>query len=240
MKNVLIILVATVSLSFCSTLTDNTKESKNQNHEEFFKTNIVNELKNYGDCLKYTLCKKDEEKVDLVHSLEKVLLVPNSNKIYFITYTTKAGNGCRGCSVSTNVFLYEKINDKYNLIAKSINLDVPSFWGEAPNFEVKEIGKNNYALTTEVGFGQGGYSEEYLYIFIEKNRILEKIGAILINSTSESNGVYKTSESKYSFIKSNKKYFDIKLVTENFVETKKVNTENETYIYKNHKYTIKK
>ena len=63
-------------------------------------------------------------------------MVPNSNKIFFITYVTNS-HSCFACGVATNIFLYEKNKDNMKLISKDLKSDVSSTFGEAPDFKLR-------------------------------------------------------------------------------------------------------
>ncbi|MGJ0319019.1 hypothetical protein NG767_09775 [Aliarcobacter cryaerophilus] len=213
------------------------EKSISKEQQEFFEKEIVSQLKTHGDCKVYNIC-DGEKKADILFKLKDVILVPNSNKIYFITYATNS-HSCFACSVATNIFLYEKIDNKMKLISKDLKADVYSTFGEAPNFKLIEVGKNNYSLSYISSQGHGGI-ENYLTIFsMDKNK-LKKIASILIEYMRDSVMPYDEIQTKYSFVKSDKKFYDIKLDVTKLKDSKVVKTYKEIYTYKNGKYSLNK
>ena len=176
------------------------EKSISKEQQEFFEKEIVSQLKAHGDCKVYNIC-DGEKKADILFKLKDVILVPNSNKIYFITYATNS-HSCFACSVATNIFLYEKIDNKMKLISKDLKADVSSTFGEAPDFKLIEVGKNNYSLSYISSQGHGSI-EDYL-------------------------------------VKSDKKFYDIKLDVTELEDSKVVKKYKEIYVYKNGKYSLNK
>ena len=213
------------------------EKSISKEQQEFFEKEIVSQLKAHGDCKVYNIC-DGEKKADILFKLKDVILVPNSNKIYFITYATNSYS-CFACSVATNIFLYEKIDNKMKLISKDLKADVYSTFGEAPNFKLIEVGKNNYALSYIASQGHGSV-QDYLVIFsMEKNK-LKKIASINLDSSRDVGMVYHETKTKYTFVKSDKKFYDIKLDVTELKNRKVVKTYKEIYTYKNGKYSLNK
>ena len=80
------------------------EKSISKEYQSFFEKEIVSQLKSHGDCKVYNIC-DGEEKKEISFKLKDVILVPNSNKIFFITYVTNS-HSCFACGVATNIFLY--------------------------------------------------------------------------------------------------------------------------------------
>src|SRR5574344_2244846 len=157
------------------------EKSISKEYQSFFEKEIVSQLKSHGDCKAYNIC--DDKKTEISYKLKDIILVPNSNKIYFITYVT-SGYSCFACGVATNIFLYEKNKDNMKLISKDLKADVSSTFGEAPDFKLIEVGKNNYSLSYISSQGHGSI-EDYLVIFsMEKNK-LKKIASINLDSSRD-------------------------------------------------------
>ena len=137
------------------------------------------------------------------------------------------------------VGLGEKIDNKMKLISKDLKADVYSTFGEAPNFKLIEVGKNNYSLSYISSQGHGSI-EDYLVIFsMEKNK-LKKIASINLDSSRDVGMVYHETKTKYTFVKSDKKFYDIKLDVTELEDSKVVKTYKEIYTYKNGKYSLNK
>ena len=77
------------------------EKSISKEQQEFFEKEIVSQLKSHGDCKAYNIC-DGEEKKEISFKLKDVILVPNSNKIFFITYVTNS-HSCFACGVATNI-----------------------------------------------------------------------------------------------------------------------------------------
>ena len=169
------------------------EKSISKEYQSFFEKEIVSQLKSHGDCKVYNIC-DGEEKKEISFKLKDVILVPNSNKIFFITYVTNS-HSCFACGVATNIFLYEKNKDNMKLISKDLKADVSSIFGEAPDFKLIEVGKNNYSLSYISSQGHGSI-EDYLVIFsMEKNK-LKKIASINLDSSRDVGMVYHETKTK--------------------------------------------
>ncbi len=213
------------------------EKSISKEQQDFFEKEIVSQLKSHGDCKVYNIC-DDDKKTEISYKLKDVILVPNSNKIFFITYVTNS-HSCFACGVATNIFLYEKNKDNMKLISKDLKADVSSTFGEAPDFKLIEVGKNNYSLSYISSQGHGSV-QDYLVIFsMEKNK-LKKIASINLDSSRDVGMVYHETKTKYTFVKSDKKFYDIKLDVTELEDSKVVKTYKEIYTYKNGKYSLNK
>ncbi len=74
---------------------------------------------------------------------------------------------------------------------------------------------------------------------MDKNK-LKKIASILIEYMRDSVMPYDEIQTKYSFVKSDKKFYDIKLDVTKLKDSKVVKTYKEIYTYKNGKYSLNK
>ena len=69
---------------------------------------------------------------------------------------------------------------------------------------------------------------------------LKKIASINLDSSRDVGMVYHETKTKYTFVKSDKKFYDIKLDVTELEDSKVVKTYKEIYTYKNGKYSLNK
>ena len=74
---------------------------------------------------------------------------------------------------------------------------------------------------------------------MEKNK-LKKIASINLNSSRDVGMVYHETKTKYTFVKSDKKFYDIKLDVTELEDSKVVKKYKEIYVYKYGKYSLNK
>ena len=69
---------------------------------------------------------------------------------------------------------------------------------------------------------------------------LKKIASINLDSSRDVGMVYHETKTKYTFVKSDKKFYDIKLDVTELEDSKVVKKYKEIYVYKNGKYSLNK
>lgn len=218
---------------------------------EIYRKLIYPEIKNYTYSNEFfptnnTYNQRKITNKDIIHTLEKVIAFDydNSNEFLYFVSSTFSENECHVCSPKMSWFHVIKKDNKWSIKYKSINDEEGSrgTYGRLILPEIINIGKNNLALnfvSYDMHQGYGGAisrikvyeSGKFREIFSYESES-DNIGAL-----GEEEG--SSFETKLTFLKSNKNFYDIFIFKYGVDKLRKFEIK-EKYIYKNGKYIISK